>query len=123
MENDNTVIIHSSDINVKDKSFGQFLFEKEISLKYFISKIVSYLSLIMQELVMQKEVDLILIGGETSYVCANTIRSHHLQVVDAITQAVPLCINGKGQYLVTKSGNLGTLSTLIDILKYFKNHE
>lgn len=123
LEEDNTVIIHSSDINVKDKSFAQFLFEKEISLKDFISKIVNYLSLIMQELVAQKEVDLILIGGETSYVCANTIHSHHLQVVDAITQAVPLCVNSKGQYLVTKSGNLGTLSTLIDILKYFKNHE
>lgn len=123
LENDNTVIIHSSDINVKEKSFGQFLFDKEISLKEFISKIVNYLANITTKLVSEKDLDLILIGGETSYVCTNRINSHHLQVADAITQAVPLCVDNKGQYLVTKSGNLGTLSTLIDILKYFKTHE
>jgi len=118
-----TVMIHSSEINVKDECFNQFLFENEISVGEFISKIVDCLSLTVKEITAQKEVLLITIGGETSYSVANILNSRQLQVVDALTAAIPLCLDGKNQYLVTKSGNLGNINTLIEILNYFKNHE
>ena len=119
----NTVIIHSSEINVKDSDFIQFLFEKEISVSEFISKIVDYLALIVKNIVFERDVILITAGGETSFACANALESTYLEVADAITHAIPLCVGTGGQYLVTKSGNLGNQNTLIEILNYFKNHE
>ena len=120
---DNTVIIHSSDIHVNDTEFTEHLFENEISTAEFISKIVDYLAFITREIIFQKEVILITVGGETSYQCANAIESKHLLVIDAITPAIPLCVDHKSQLFVTKSGNLGTINTLIEILNYFSQYE
>ena len=120
---DNTVIIHTSDI-IRDKAaFSHYLFENEISESEFVNKIVDFLAIVARELVDKKEVILITIGGETSYKCANAIDSQNLQVIDAITGAIPLCLDHKAQLLVTKSGNIGNIGTLIEILNYFEQHD
>ncbi len=119
----NTVIIHSSDIIVDKAEFSRYLFDNEISESEFVSKIVDFLAAVTKEIVGQKEVILITIGGETSFKCAKAIDSQHLQVVDNVTSAIPLCLDHKAQLLVTKSGNLGNLGTLIEILNYFEQHD
>ena len=65
----------------------------------------------------------ITVGGETSYKCCKAINSSNMQIVDAICPAIPLCLDSKAQWIVTKSGNLGNTNTLIDIIKYFGHHE
>ena len=64
-----------------------------------------------------------MVGGETSYKCAYKINSGYLDVLDAILPAVPLCKNKNGKYIVTKSGNFGTVNTLVEILDYFNKNE
>ena len=123
LNKDNTVIIHSADIQTNSDEFIQSLFEKEVSTKDFISKISQYLALITSEILAQKEVILITVGGETSYKCAKDIDSKILRVLDAVSPAIPLCIDNNNRYIVTKSGNLGTMNTLVEILNYFEHEE
>lgn len=119
----NTVLIHSSDIKTSSEEFVQYLFEKEISANDFISKISQYLAYVACEILEQKEAILITVGGETSYKCAKTIDCKNLKVIDAINPAIPLCVDNKNRFIVTKSGNLGTSSTLIEILNYFEEND
>ena len=72
---------------------------------------------------MNRDAILIAVGGETSFKCCKAINSNNLQIVDAICPAIPLCLDSKAQWIVTKSGNLGNSNTLIDIIKYFGQHE
>lgn len=71
------------------------------------------------------EIDLILItlGGETSYKCCKAISSNELQLIDEVTSAISLCSDINRNWIITKSGNLGTTNTLIDILGYIKRYE
>src|SRR5574344_878521 len=118
----NIVVVHSSEIKLDDK-MKTFLIDKELTYDNFTSKIVNYLALLTQKVLLEKEVILITMGGETSYECARAIDSEELHVIDACAPAIPLCIDHKAQWLVTKSGNLGNSNTLIEILKYFEQHE
>ena len=68
---------------------------------------------------LKKWIILILVGGETSYKCANKINSIYLKILDAILPAVPLCVDKNNRFIVTKSGNFGTVNTLVDIVNYF----
>ena len=66
---------------------------------------------------------LITVGGETSFKCCKAINSNSLQIIDAICPAIPLCLDTKAQWVVTKSGNLGTTTTLVEIVQYLEHHE
>ena len=68
----------------------------------------------------EKQAILVTVGGETSYKCCRALGSKNLQILDRVVPAIPLGVDNKGQYIVTKSGNLGTPNTLIDIIKYFE---
>ena len=46
-----------------------------------------------------------------------------MQLIDEVAPAIALCMDHNAQWIVTKSGNLGGVNTLIDILKYFDHHE
>ncbi len=119
----NAVIIHSSNITIDKKELSQYLFENEISESDFSSRIADFLALIAKKSVSEKEVVLITIGGETSYKCANTINSQNLQLITAVSSAIPLCLDHNAQWIVTKSGNLGNVNTLVEILKYFEQYD
>lgn len=82
-----------------------------------------YMAALTQRVVKDTSVILVLVGGETSYKCCNKIDSKHLQLIDEVEPAIPLCLDHKAQWIVTKSGNLGNPNTLINILKYFKKHQ
>ena len=120
---DNVVIVHTSDLLVDSKIISQILFENELSKTQFISKIGDYLAALTKKVLFNRDAILITVGGETSFKCCKAINSNSLQIIDAICPAIPLCLDSKAQWIVTKSGNLGNSNTLIDIIKYFEHHE
>ena len=87
------------------------------------SMITDYLANIAQKVKKMSECILITIGGETSYKCTNAVNCEYLQVVDSILPAISLCMDSNAGFIVTKSGNMGSITALVDIVNYFKNHE
>ena len=75
------------------------------------------------DVVAIQEVIQVLAGGETSFKCCRAIESSNLQVIDEAEFAIPLCLDYYARWIVTKSGNMGSVSALIDIINYFKRHE
>ena len=120
LNKNNTVIIHSSELIENINEFSSLLIENELTKEIFISKICDYLAAVTRSVLSQKEAILISVGGETSYKCLRAIGSKNLQIIDTVAPAIPLGVDHKGQFIVTKSGNLGTQNTLIDIVKYFE---
>ena len=117
---DNTVIIHSSELIENTEELSSLLIENELTKEVFISKICDYLASVTRTVLSQKEAVLITVGGETSYKCCRAIGSKNLQIIDTVAPAIPLGVDHKGQLIVTKSGNLGTQNTLIDVVRYFE---
>lgn len=120
---DNVVVIHTSELTVDSKIISEILFENEMSKNQFISKIGDYLAAVTKKVLFNRDAILVTIGGETSFKCCKAINSSSLQIIDAICPAIPLCLDTKAQWIVTKSGNLGNSNTVIDIIKYFEHHE
>lgn len=120
LNKENTVIVHSSKLIENPDELNSLLIENEITKESFISKICDYLAAITRIVIAQKQAILITVGGETSYKCCRSIGSKNLQIIDTVAPAIPLGVDHKGQFIVTKSGNLGTQNTLIDIIKYFE---
>jgi uncharacterized protein YgbK (DUF1537 family) len=89
----------------------------------FASMITDYLAELTKQVLAEIEVVLITLGGETSYKCCSKIESKMLRLVDEVAPAISICSDTNGQWIVTKSGNLGKSKTLIDILDYFGFHE
>ena len=117
---DNIVVVHSSLLIENPEQFNDLLLEHELTRSAFISKICDYLAAITRSVLAQKQAVLITVGGETSFKCCRAIGSKNLQILDTVAPAIPLGVDHKGQYIVTKSGNLGTQNTLIEIVKYFE---
>lgn len=75
------------------------------------------------EMVNEVQLNLILVGGQTAQYCCKAIDSRHLQLIDEVDYAIPLCMDQKAQFIITKSGNLGTPKTLVNIVNYIENLE
>jgi D-threonate/D-erythronate kinase len=117
------VIIHSSSIENDPEKNIEYAQHHNIQPEQIPSFITDYLASLTQKVIEKQEVILVLVGGETSYKCCNAISSKHLQLIDEVEPAVPLCLDHKAQWVVTKSGNLGNPVTLVNILKYFERHK
>ena len=115
------VAIHSSYINkeILDENDLNQLIDAGIAKAEFPSKITDFLADLVEKIESLCDFILILVGGETSYKCANKINSVYLNILDAILPAVPLCIDKNDKFIVTKSGNFGTVDTLVQIVDYF----
>ena len=120
LNKDNTVVVHSSLLIENPEELTSLLIEHEITREKFISKICDYLAAVTRIVISQKQAILITVGGETSYKCCRSIGCKNIQIIDTVAPAIPLGVDHKGQFIVTKSGNLGTQNTLIDIIKYFE---
>lgn len=120
---ENIVTVHSSDIAINPEALSDSLLLQGITKERFISMITNYLAELTRRVLEKREVILIALGGETSYKCCRAIGSDVLQIFDAILPAIPLCMDYNARWIVTKSGNLGSTSTLVDILKYFELHK
>lgn len=125
LANDNIVAVHVSDMieEIKSEEAKNLLIDEGITKAHLSKKITAYLAELARAVKKQCEFILITIGGETSQACCSAVDAKYLQVVDAILPAIPLCIDSSAQLIVTKSGNLGTSSTLVEIIKYFEHHQ
>ncbi len=123
LSKENIVVIHSSNLIENKEDLHHILFEHELTKTKLATMIGDYLANLTQRILSERDVILITIGGETSYKCCRAINSESIQLIDAVAPAIPLCIDHKAQWIVTKSGNLGTPNTIIDVLKYFEQHE
>lgn len=123
LKKDNVVVIHSSLLIENHDDLPHLLFEHELTKTKFASMIGDYLANLTKKIISEKDLILITIGGETSYKCCKAIDSENIQLIDAVAPGIPLCIDHKAQWIVTKSGNLGNPNTLIDVLKYFGQHK
>jgi uncharacterized protein YgbK (DUF1537 family) len=123
LEENNIVTVHASTISYDSAKNIEYAQEHNIPQEKIPKLITDYLADLTRKVTDKTAVVLILIGGETSYKCCNAINSKHLQLIDEVEPAIPLCLDHKAQWVVTKSGNLGTPATLLNILKYFEKHK
>lgn len=119
---DNIVVVHTSNLIKNFDGFSDESLRAELTKAELASVITDFLSELTRQVVAQKELILITLGGETSFKCCAEIGANQLQLVDEVAPAIALSIDHKGQWIVTKSGNLGGVNVLIDILKYFEHH-
>lgn len=122
---DNIVAVHVCDLTeeLSNEEAQSKLIDEGITKEDLATRITDYLAKLASNIKQKSQFILITIGGETSYRCSKAINCEYLQVVDSILPSIPLCMDSNAQLIVTKSGNLGTSSTLIDIVKYFEHHE
>ena len=120
LKKDNTVIIHSSQLIEDSDELNALLLEHEITKEMFLTKICDYLAAVTKYVMEKTQAILITVGGETSYKCLRAIDCKNLRLIDTVAPAIPLGIDNKGRLIVTKSGNLGTQNTIIEIIKYFE---
>ena len=116
------VIIHTSNIKneIHNEDASDLLIDEGIAKDELPSKITEYLSDFVYEINYKNNFILIIVGGETSYKCTTKIDSKFLKIIDMILPAVPLSKDKNDKIIVTKSGNFGTPSTLVDIINYFE---
>ncbi len=118
----NTVVVHTSDLITDFDGFSEELLEADLTKSSLSCLITDYLAELTKQVASKKEFILITLGGETSYKCCQAIGATQLQLIDEVVPAIALSLDHNAQWIVTKSGNLGGLNTLIDILKYFEHH-
>lgn len=122
---ENVVIVHVSklDEEIMMDEGKEKLIDNGITKEKLAVIITDYLSDLSEKISELSSFILITIGGETSYKCLRKIDCKYLQMTDAILPAVSLCIDSNARFIVTKSGNMGSATALIDIINYFKYHE
>lgn len=119
----NIVIVNTSYLLKDFNGFSDECLSAGLTKPKLASVITDFLAELTKNVVNKREVILITLGGETSYKCCRAIDSLQLQLVDEVAPSIALSIDHKAQWIVAKSGNLGTTNTLVDILKYFEKHE
>lgn len=119
----NTVLIHSSYLVENFDGFSDDSLNAGLTRTSFASRITDFLAELTKKVMDKKNVLLVTLGGETSYKCCRSINAMEFTLIDEVLPAIPLCIDKKDQLLITKSGNLGNSTTLIDIIKYINRHE
>lgn len=119
----NVVVVHTSYLIKDFDGFSDDCLNAGLTKTKLASMITDFLAELTKMVVNQRDVILITLGGETSYKCCSAIDSLQLQLVDEVAPSIALSIDHKAQWIVSKSGNLGTSNTLIDILNYFEKHE
>lgn len=115
------VIVHPYGIHkeLSNEEGESILIDAGIAKNELPSKITDFLASLTYEINLKSKFILIMVGGETSYKCASRIKSAYFEVLDVILPAIPLCMDMHGKIIVTKSGNFGNFTTLIEILNYF----
>ena len=122
LSQNNIVLVHTSNLIKNFDGFSDESLRAEITKAELASTITDYLSELTRQVVSKKELILITLGGETSYKCCAEIGATQLELADEVAPAIALSVANNGQWIVTKSGNLGGVNTLIDILRYFEHN-
>lgn len=118
------VLVHTSNLFKNFNGFDTSSINDEMTKAGLANKITDYLAQLTKEVLSRICAILITLGGETSYKCCDAIGVSQLSLVDEVLPAIALSRNvDSTQYIVTKSGNLGKETTIMDILRYFETHE
>lgn len=116
----NIVLVHTSNLL---NNFDGFADNIDLTKSDFASTITDYLAELTKKVLEKTNAILITLGGETSYKCCNAINANQLKLVDEVLPAIGLSRSvNSNQWIVTKSGNLGGVNTLIEIINYFEKH-
>lgn len=122
--NDNIVLIHTSKLLIDFNGFSQNSANADLTKAGLSNAVTDFLAELAKRVLEKKKAILITLGGETSYKCCNSLNANQLQLIDEVLPAIALSKSvNADQWIVTKSGNLGGVNTLIEILKYFERHE
>ena len=122
--NNNIVLVHTSKLLKNFDGFSEDTIKADLTKSGLANVITDFLATLTKRVLGRKRAVLITLGGETSYKCCNAIEASQLQLIDEVLPAIALSKNANSdQWIVTKSGNLGGVSTLIEILNYFTKHE
>lgn len=118
----NVVLVHTSNLF---KNFDGFSGETmDLSKSGLANVITDFLADLTRKVLERKKAVLITLGGETSYKCCNAIGANQLQLIDEVLPAIALSKSAcADNWIVTKSGNLGGVNTLTEILNYFEKHD
>lgn len=119
----NIVVVHTAHLIKNFDGFSEDSLNAELTKASLANVITDFLAELTRRVVERKELILITLGGETSYKCCEAIGANQLQLIDEVAPAIALSMDHDARWIVTKSGNLGGVNTLIDILKYFEHHE
>jgi len=122
--NNNIVLVHTSKLIKNFDGFADDTIKADLTKSSLANVITDFLAELTKRVLEKKKAILITLGGETSYKCCNAINANQLKLIDEVLPAIALgrSVNSD-QWIVTKSGNLGGVNTIIEILKYFKKHE
>lgn len=124
LTNNNIVLVHTSKLLKNFDGFSQETMNADFTKSGLANTVTDFLAELTRRVLEKKKAVLITLGGETSYKCCNAINANQLKLIDEVLPAIALSKNANSdQWIVTKSGNLGGCSTLIEILKYFEKHE
>lgn len=118
-----TVCVHTSNLVANFDGFSEDSLNAELTKEKFASMITDYLAVLTRKVLERVDVILVTLGGETSYKCCKAIFSNELRLIDETAPAISLCADINNHRIITKSGNLGSSNTLLDILNYIKHHE
>lgn len=124
LSGENIVLIHTSKLLNNFDGFADETIDANLTKSGLANVVTDFLANLTKQVLERKNAILITLGGETSYKCCNMINASQLQLIDEVLPAIALSkSSNSGQWIVTKSGNLGGVDTLIEILKYFEKHE
>jgi len=121
---ENVVMVHTSKLLNNFDGFSDDTMKADLSKSGLAGAVTDFLAELTGRVFEKTKAVLITLGGETSYKCCNAINANQLKLLDEVLPAIALSKNIKSdQFIVTKSGNLGGVNTLIEIINYFKKHE
>lgn len=121
---ENVVMVHTSKLLNNFDGFSDDTMKADLSKSGLAGAVTDFLAELTGQVLEKTKAVLITLGGETSYKCCNAITANQLKLLDEVLPAIALSKNIKSdQFIVTKSGNLGGVNTLIEIINYFKKHE
>ena len=121
---ENVVMVHTSKLLNNFDGFSDDTMKADLSKSGLAGAVTDFLADLTGRVLEKTKAVLITLGGDTSYKCCNAINANQLKLIDEVLPAIALSKNTKSdQFIVTKSGNLGGVNTLIEIINYFKKHE
>ena len=118
------MLVHTSNLFKNFNGFDSSSINVELTKSGLADMITDFLAELTEKVLSKICAILITLGGETSYKCCDALGVCQLSLVDEVLPAIALSKNiDSTQYIVTKSGNLGKDTTIMDILRYFETHE
>ena len=123
LSENNIVAVTASNLIKNFDGFSDDSLNADMTKAKLLEHVSAFLAELTSAVTNKKEVILITLGGETSFKCCQAINTNQLQIIDEIAPLVALTLDHKAQWIVSKSGHIGSSNALIEILNYFKQHE